>query len=344
VIPGTYDAQDRLLMYGNTSYTYNSNGDLASKTQNNATVTYDYDVFGNLRQVMLDNGQVIEYVIDGRNRRIGKKIDGALVQAFLYDDQLRPVAELDGSNQVVATFVYGTHVNVPELIVKGSTTYRIAHDHLGSPRLVSDQSTGAVVQRMDYDEWGIVTFDTNPGFQLFGFAGGIYDSQTKLVRFGHRDYDGALGRWTAWDPILHLGGQINLYEYSHGDPANLVDQTGLLCLPFVDWVDVGESAGLGALHYYVELINDPEGSWLQKGGGYLGGFFAALWTPCTSDKTLAAMMSAYGARAFGPFPTRGIPRWMQRGRRYFRFDPPHHGKGYHFDGDWVRWIGRQIGR
>ena len=149
---GTYDAQDRLLTYGSTNYTYNASGDLTSKTQNNTTITYDYDVFGNLRKVVLDNGQVIEYVIDGRNRRVGKKIDGVLVQGFLFDGQLRPTAELDGNNQVVATFIYGTHVNIPELIVKGGTTYRIIHDHLGSPRLVIDQSTGAAAQRLDYDE------------------------------------------------------------------------------------------------------------------------------------------------------------------------------------------------
>lgn len=224
---GGYDNQDRLLTYGDISYAYNSNGDLTSKTQNNATVTYDYDVFGNLRKVILDNGQVIEYVIDGRNRRVGKKIDGTLVQGFLFDDQLRPIAELDGFNQVASAFVYGTHVNVPELIVKGGTTYRIVHDHLGSPRLVIDQGSGAIVQRMDYDEWGIVTLDANPGFQPFGFAGGIYDSQTKLLRFGFRDYDSAIGRWTNKDPILFKAADTDLYAYLGGNPVDEADPLGL---------------------------------------------------------------------------------------------------------------------
>ena len=46
-----------------------------------------------------------------------------------------------------------------------------------------------VAQRLDYDEFGTVLSDMNPGFQPFGFAGGIYDSATKLTRFGERDYD-----------------------------------------------------------------------------------------------------------------------------------------------------------
>ncbi|MBT9098538.1 hypothetical protein KFZ76_12595 [Methylovulum psychrotolerans] len=44
--------------------------------------------------------------------------------------------------------------------------------------------------------WGNITQDTNPGFQPFGYAGGLYDRHTKLVRFGARDYDAETGRWT----------------------------------------------------------------------------------------------------------------------------------------------------
>jgi hypothetical protein len=44
--------------------------------------------------------------VDGENRRIGKKVNGALVQGFLYENQLEPVAELDGRGNLVAPFVY----------------------------------------------------------------------------------------------------------------------------------------------------------------------------------------------------------------------------------------------
>jgi RHS repeat-associated protein len=74
-----------------------------------------------------------------------------------------------------------------------STTYRIISD---SPRLVIDTTTGAFIQRMDYDEFGQVITNTNPGFQPFGFAGGLYDRDTKLVRFGARDYDAGLPQFS----------------------------------------------------------------------------------------------------------------------------------------------------
>jgi len=131
------------------------------------------------------------------------------------------VAELDGTGTVVARFVYGTKANVPDYMEKGGVTYRILSDHLGSVRLVVDAATGAVAQRLDYDEFGIVLTDTAPGFQPFGFAGGIYDPQTKLVRFGARDYDAEVGRWTSKDPVRFDGGDNNLYGYVVNDPVNL---------------------------------------------------------------------------------------------------------------------------
>lgn len=85
-------------------------------------------------------------------------------------------------------------------MVKGGVAYRILSDHLGSVRLVVDTTTGTVAQRLDYDEFGNITADTNPGFQPFAFAGGLYDADTKLTRFGARDYDAEVGRWTTKDP------------------------------------------------------------------------------------------------------------------------------------------------
>ena len=173
------------------------------------------------------------YVIDGQSRRIGKKIDGVLTRGFLYKDAFNPVAELDGNNNIVSRFVYGGKANVPAYMVKQvngvATTYRIISDHLGSPRLVVNSQTGEIVQRMDYNVWGRVTQDTNPGFQPFGFAGGIYDPDTGLTRFGARDYDAQTGRWTSKDPIRFGGGDGNLYTYVENNPLRFTDPTGL-CL------------------------------------------------------------------------------------------------------------------
>ncbi|MFT3777050.1 MAG: RHS repeat-associated core domain-containing protein [Ottowia sp.] len=127
-----------------------------------------------------------------------------------------------------AIFYYGDKPNVPEAMDKGGKTYRIVSDQLGSVRLVIDSQTGDIAQQMDYDAWGNVTQDTNPNFQPFGFAGGLYDPDTKLTRFGARDYDAETGRWTAKDPILFAGGDSNLYGYVLQNPVSFIDPTGLV--------------------------------------------------------------------------------------------------------------------
>jgi RHS repeat-associated protein len=203
----TYDAQDRLMDCRDTHYAYNAVGQLTSRTKSgtSARTTFDYDVIGNLRAVTLPDGRALEYEIDGSNRRIGKRVDGARQWGLLYQDQLAPVALVDAHNAVVGTFIYATRSNVPDYMVKSGQTYRFLVDHLGSVRMVVNVGTGVVAQRMDYDEFGNVLVDTHPGFQPFGFAGGLYDADTGLVRFGARDYDAVTGRWTAKDPILSKG-------------------------------------------------------------------------------------------------------------------------------------------
>lgn len=231
----SYDNQDRLLTYGANSYSYTADGELLSKTNNGQTTTYDYDVLGNLMGVTLPDSTAITYLVDGEGRRVGKRIGSSLTQGFLYEDSLNPVIELDTAGNIVSRFVYGSKANVPDYMDKNGTRYRIISDHLGSARLVVDAQSGAIAQRLDYDAFGRVLTDTNPGFQPFGFAGGLYDPDTGLVRFGARDYDPETGRWTTKDPIGFRGNSTNLYTYALNDPINLIDPDGKLAWIAIIW-------------------------------------------------------------------------------------------------------------
>jgi RHS repeat-associated protein len=184
-------------------------------------------------------------VADARNRRIGRRVNGVVTHRWLYQGQLRPVAELDASGAVISRFVYGARPVAPEYMIRGGVTYRLVTDQLGSVRLVVDLASGAIAQRIDYDAWGQMA-DTHPGFQPFGYAGGVYDPLTGLVRFGARDYDAETGRWTARDPIGFSGRSTNLYSYVSNDPVNRTDPTGL-CGQDVDWLKVMSdvTAGFG---------------------------------------------------------------------------------------------------
>ncbi|MFP4439784.1 MAG: RHS repeat-associated core domain-containing protein, partial [Chloroflexaceae bacterium] len=274
-VTASYDAQDRVLQAGATSATYTAAGALRQQTTGADTTTYTYDVFGNLTAVTLPDSTAISYQVDGLNRRIGKRVNGTLVQGWLYQDDLRPIAELDGQGQVVSQFVYASRINVPDYILKQGRTYRVIADQRGSPRLVVD---GVIVQRMDYDVWGQVLVDTNPGFQPFGFAGGLYDPDTGLTRFGARDYDAATGRWTSKDPLGFNAGDTNLYRYVGNDPVNWIDPTGHIPA-FVAGALVGALSaavldiGLQLLlnRWQWECINWGQVGWSMAIGGLLGG-------------------------------------------------------------------------
>ncbi len=239
-VSAAYDDQDRLLAYGDATYEQTPAGDLVRKSERGEQTDFHYDRRGSLRQVDLPDGTGVEYVTDGFGRRIGKRVDGELVQGFLYRDLLSPVVELgpDGVTEV-ARFIYGTSPFVPDYMIKDGQTYRIITDQVGSVRLVVSATDGTIAQRIDYTAFGEVLNDTNAGFQPFGFAGGLYDVDTGLLRFGARDYDPVVGRWTAKDPILFAGGQSNLYGYAGNDPVNFFDPNG-------EWAHVAAGAAIGA--------------------------------------------------------------------------------------------------
>ncbi|MBN1570137.1 MAG: hypothetical protein JXA73_20005 [Acidobacteria bacterium] len=298
---GTYDNQDRMLAYGPNTYSYTANGELLTKTTPSGTASYSYDVLGNLRSVTLPDGTSIEYVIDGQNRRVGKKVNGTLAQGFLYDGQLQIAAELDVSGNVISRFVYADRGNVPSYMVKAGITYRIFSDHLGSPRLIINTADGTIAQRMDYDEFGNVTTDTNPGFQPFGFAGGVYDHHTGLIRFGARDYDPQSGRWMAKDPILFSGGDTNLYGYVFSDPVNLTDANGL------DWLQnasnffagMGDSITFGGTDWVRNSLGiggavDPCSSWYNA-GGIAGDAWWAAFSSAIMARIMGSIRAAAGA-------------------------------------------------
>jgi RHS repeat-associated protein len=102
----------------------------------------------------------------------------------------------------------------------------VATDQVGSPRVVSD-ATGTVVKTVDYDAFGHVRMDSAASFSVpLGFAGGLADPVTGLLRFGLRDYDPVTGRWTTRDPAGLTAGP-DAYAYVGQDPASHIDPSGL---------------------------------------------------------------------------------------------------------------------
>ena len=137
-------------------------------------------------------------------------------------------------------------------------TYRIITDNQGSVRLVVNAETGEVAQCLDYDSFGRVLRDTNPGFQPFGFQGGLYDPDTGLVEFGCRWYDAETGRWISKDPIL-LDGGWNVYAFCGNDPINRMDPSGEDFMSFMFaasdfFAGFGDTISFGATKAFREAV------------------------------------------------------------------------------------------
>ena len=228
ITTASYDEQDRLIQWGTNTYMFSANGTLSTAVLDGVTYGYDYNIRGALLNIVRDSGVVtnIAYMVDGRKRRIARSVNGAQTHGYLYYDALRPMAVLDTANNVEAVMVYAPDDITPAYMSITGRVYRIVTDRLGGPLFIVDSVTGEIAQRMTYDIWGAVQSDSDPLFQPLGFAGGLYEPETGWVRFGERDYDSTIGRWTAKDPVLFADRLPNLYLYCENDPINRVDPNG----------------------------------------------------------------------------------------------------------------------
>jgi RHS repeat-associated protein len=245
-----YSDEDHLLTAGSTTYQYDADGFLLSKTNGTEKTEYAYSSRGELLQVKLPDTRVIDFYHDPLGRRIAKVVNGTITEKYLWQGMTRLLAVYDGSNNLLMRFNYADD-RMPVSMTKSGTTYYLTYDQVGTLRVVSDVS-GNVVKKIDYDSFGNIVNDTNPSFTIpFGFAGGLHDRDTGLVRFGYRDFDPDIGRWAAKDPIGFKAWDMDLYGYSLGNPVNWTDPYGLaVCENFVeslirDWESSEDATDLG---------------------------------------------------------------------------------------------------
>ena len=224
----TVSTEDHVITAGTDIYQFDVDGFLTSKTSGSNTSTYQYSARGELLSVTLSNGSVVTYDHDPMGRRIAKRVNGIITEKYLWKDAITLLAVYDSSNNLIMRFTYAD-ARMPVSMSYNGSTYYLAYDQIGSLKAVIDAS-GMIVKKIDYDSFGSIISDMNPSLTVpFGFAGGLHDRDTGLVRFGARDYDPALGRWTAKDPIDFGGGDTNLYSYVVNNSINKIDPFGLAC-------------------------------------------------------------------------------------------------------------------
>ena len=290
----TFSSEDQVLSAGNETYQFDVDGFLTRKTSGTNISTYQYSSRGELLSAILPGGIVITYDHDPLGRRITKRINGTITEKYLWKDSVTLLAVYDGSNNLVMRFTYADG-RMPVSMSYGSITYYLAYDQVGSLRMVTDTS-GVITKRVDYDSFGSIISDTNPAMTIpFGFAGGLHDKDTGLVRFGARDYDPPLSRWTAKDPIDFNGGDTNLYGYVANDPINFRDSMGL-------WgEDVHSGIGNSSYGTYTWAqqlgLSSQQAMWIAEGNngtdGGLAGFLPIFGEQSRHFNQLNPWMNGY---------------------------------------------------
>jgi len=199
------------------------------ETLNGVDRTYDYTFYnygtlGELKKVITPT-KTISYQQNANNQRVTKLINGQIVEKYLWANLTTLLAVYDKDNNLVQRFEYSDN-RMPISMTQNGQKYYLHYDQVGTLKAVSDSSLN-VLKEISYDAYGNILSETNEAFKIpFSFAGGLYDSDTKLTRFGYRDYDIYTGKWTAKDPIGFAGGDSNLYGYVIQDPVSFTDSVG----------------------------------------------------------------------------------------------------------------------
>ena len=221
-----YDEQDRINQQGGDVYQFDADGFMTSKKGD----TFSYSAKGELLSATVA-GQDADYAYDGMQRRMARTDQAGTIQ-YLYGNPGQPfqLTAARDANGDLSVFYYDDSGRLMAFD-RGGQRYYVGSDQVGSPRIVT-YASGAAIKTLEYHSFGNVTSDSDPGFDLpVGFAGGVDDRNSGLVRFGYRDYDALAGRWTAKDPIFFNGKSANLYQYAKANPITVYDPFGLFGLP-----------------------------------------------------------------------------------------------------------------
>ena len=234
-----YDGM-RLPRCGDTSYGYADDGTLRELRGREGSLRLLYGPDTGLDRAALPDGRMLTWDTDAKTGQpLAKYEDGALVERFAWRDLMRLERYEDLHRGVRQHYHYAEHSRLPHAMTEHNSlqshTYTLGYDQVGTLKTVADDD-GKLVKKRQYDSFGIMLQDSNPHLYIpIGFAGGLHDGDTNLVRFGHRDYDPRCGRFVAQDPLGDTGGDHDLYEYCVDDPINAIDPLGLKT---GDWWDV----------------------------------------------------------------------------------------------------------
>ncbi len=185
----------------------------------------------------------MNYYYDGNGQRVQKSVYGGAASAYVYDAFGQLAAEYTPAGTLSKDYIrFGGQIAAIENAGSAPCqTCYLSYDHLGTPRLVTDQY-GTVIARHDYlpfgeeipagwagrsSQWGAGTDNVSQKF-----TGQERDAETGLDFFQARYFAGVQGRFNSPDP-MNAGADLtnpqswNGYSYVSNNPLGAVDPDGM---------------------------------------------------------------------------------------------------------------------
>ncbi|MBU7028772.1 MAG: exo-alpha-sialidase, partial [Theionarchaea archaeon] len=228
----TYNEMNELLSTSDgLSFVYDENGNTVTKTNGTDTWVYTYDSRNLLTQVE-ENQQIIAlYSYDGNGCRTKKtewieSLQEYQTIIYVYSGTNVIYEKNLGTGQE-ATYIYGPTGRIAKK-VNGLTDYYHT-DHLGSTRLITDES-GNTVTDVTYTPFGESVVNGEEDHYLYT---GKEKDLEDLYYYGARYYDPEIGRFTTRDPLkgkIESPQTLNRYTYCLNNPLKYIDPLGMDCV------------------------------------------------------------------------------------------------------------------
>lgn len=224
-----------LVHAGNTTYTYDRNGNPLIKKTSTSQTQYKYDALDRLIEVTEENEYRLVFTYDSFHRRMTKTLyssnNGNWSKSthlnFLYDQE-KEIGACDEKGRLLELRILGRSEHEALLFQLNDTLYMPIQDlHGNVVRLFSlDKSQSYFYQYDAFGEWA-----PYPDFNPWHYSSKRLDPETGLIYFGKRYYDPQNGRWLTPDPNTFTD-SANLYAYTFNNPLIFLDPYGLFSVDF----------------------------------------------------------------------------------------------------------------
>jgi RHS repeat-associated protein len=219
-----YNKAHQLVSTGDARFDYDLNGNMVKKTINGGTSLYRYDDLSRLREIILPDGQKIDYAYSPLGQRV-LQTDKKGQTHFIFDGD-NPIANLDHNLRIKTLNTFGPGFD--EFLAEESAgKMRYYHQNPLGSVIASSDKAGAQTSQIEYEPFGkpvMVSGVLPPS----SFTGRPYDSETGLTHFKFRDYDPTVGRFIQQEPLGLWVAWENSYAYASNNPINMIDMYGLL--------------------------------------------------------------------------------------------------------------------